>query len=190
MAGYLFIIAAPSGAGKTTLCRAMRNRFDDLGYSVSYTTRTPRSGEKHGEDYFFVTEKEFRDGIEQDKWAEWAKVHDHYYGTSLDSLTHAVSTGQDILLDIDVQGTIQILARYPEAVAVFIMPPSLEILRERLESRGTDSEGVIAKRLRNAEKEIEQKDFFHHVVVNDNLTAAIGELAAIFEKYRGSRKGQ
>ena len=189
MAGHLFIIAAPSGAGKTTLCRAMRNRFDDLGYSVSYTTRPPRRGEKQGKDYFFVTEKEFRAGIDQGKWAEWAKVHGHYYGTSLDFLTRAVSAGQDILLDIDVQGTTQILARYPEAIAIFIMPPSLEALRERLESRGTDRGEVIAKRLKNAEKEIEQRDSFHHVVVNDNLTVVIGELAAIFEKYRGSREG-
>ncbi len=186
MAGHLFIIAAPSGTGKTTLCRAMRDRFPDLGYSVSYTTRPPRRGEKHGEDYFFVTEKEFLARIKQGKWAEWAKVHGHYYGTSFDLLTRAISSGRDILLDIDVQGTIQILEYYPEAVAIFIMPPSLEALRERLESRGTDTEEVIKKRLKNAEKEIEKKESFHHVVVNADLPAAIEELAAIIEGYRDS----
>ena len=187
MAGHLFIIAAPSGAGKTTLCRAMRDRFGDLDYSVSYTTRAPRRGERDGVDYFFISEQAFLDGIQQNKWAEWAKVHGNYYGTSAEVLDKALSAGKDMLLDIDVQGTIQILARYPEAIAVFIMPPSLNALRERLVARGTDTAEVIEKRLANAEKEIQEKDRFHHVIVNADLGEAVNALGALFDTYRNSR---
>ena len=182
--GILFIISAPSGAGKSTLCRAVRDRFADLVYSVSYTTRSPRSGEQKGVDYHFIVKDEFEKGIASGRWAEWAEVHDHYYGTSADFLDGELSIGRDILLDIDIQGTRQILQRYPDGVTIFIMPPSLETLKSRLQSRGTDSPEVIAVRLKNAREEMAQKNLYRHIITNDRLTDAVAELIAIFEKYR------
>jgi len=182
--GILFIISAPSGAGKSTLCRAVLDRFTDLVYSVSYTTRSPRSGEQKGVDYHFIVKDEFEKGIASGRWAEWAEVHDHYYGTSADFLDGELSVGRDILLDIDIQGTRQILQRYPDGVTIFIMPPSLETLKSRLQSRDTDSPEVIAVRLKNAREEMAQKDFYRHIITNDRLADAVAELIAIFEKYR------
>ena len=180
----LFVISAPSGAGKSTLCRAVLDRFPDLVYSVSSTTRSPRSGEQNGKDYHFITKDEFEKGIARGRWAEWAEVHDHYYGTSADFLNGELSGGRDILLDIDIQGTRKILQRYPDAVTIFIMPPSLETLKSRLQSRGTDSPEAIAVRLQNAAEEMAQKDLYRHIIINDRLTDAVGELIVIFEKYR------
>jgi guanylate kinase len=182
--GFLFVISAPSGAGKSTLCRAVLDRFSDLVYSVSYTTRSPRSGEQNGVDYHFIVKDEFEKGIAHGRWAEWAEVHDHYYGTSADFLDGELSVGRDILLDIDIQGTRQILQRYPDGVTIFIMPPSLETLKSRLQSRGTDSPEVIAVRLKNAREEMAQKNLYRHIITNDRLTDAVAELIAIFEKYR------
>ena len=182
--GFLFIISAPSGAGKSTVCRAVLDRFSDLVYSVSYTTRSPRSGEQNGVDYHFIVKEEFEKGIASGQWAEWAEVHDHYYGTSADFLDGELSLGRDILLDIDIQGTRQILQRFPDAVTIFIVPPSLETLKSRLQSRGTDSPEVIAVRLKNAREEMAQKDLYRHIITNDRLTDAVAELIAIFEKYR------
>jgi guanylate kinase len=182
--GVLFVISAPSGAGKSTLCRAVLDRFADLVYSVSYTTRSPRSGEQNGKDYHFITKDEFEKGIASGRWAEWAEVHDHYYGTSADFLNQELSVGRDILLEIDIQGTRKILQRYPDGVTIFIMPPSLETLKSRLQSRGTDSPEVIAVRLKNADEEMAQKDLYQHIIINDRLTDAVAELILIFEKYR------
>ena len=182
--GFLFIISAPSGAGKSTLCRAVLNRFSDLVYSVSTTTRSPRNGEQNGVDYHFIAKDEFEKGIACSRWAEWAEVHGHYYGTSADFLDGELSVGRDILLDIDIQGTRQILQRYPDGVTIFIMPPSLETLKFRLQSRGTDSPEVIAVRLKNAREEMAQKNLYRHIITNDRLTDAVAELIAIFEKYR------
>ena len=182
--GRLFIISAPSGAGKTTLVQALLNRFSDILYSVSYTTRAPRDREKNGIDYVFISKDDFDTGIENQRWAEWAKVHDAYYGTSAEYLDKNMAAGRDILLDIDIQGMLQLLARYPDSITIFIMPPSLDTLRKRLESRGTDSRSVIEKRLVNAEKEMAQKDLYRHIVVNDQLHSAVAELVSIIKKYR------
>ena len=182
--GHLFILSAPSGAGKSTLCRAVRDRFPDLLYSISYTTRRPRPGEQNGVDYYFIAKDEFEKNIARGKWAEWAEVHGNYYGTSADLLDRGLNGGQDILLDIDVQGMHQILKRYPAGITIFIMPPSLDTLRYRLETRGTDSPEAIAVRLSNAQKEMAQKDLYRHVIVNDLLADAVAELIGIFEKYR------
>ena len=181
---HLFIIAAPSGAGKTTLCREVLKRFSDMRYSISYTTRPLRNGEKEGVDYHFITADEFENGIATGKWAEWALVHGNYYGTSVDFLDKCLADDRDILLDIDVQGTRQILARYPESVAIFILPPSLEVLQQRLRARGTDSAENIAVRLKNAKKEMAQQDLYHHAIVNDELSSAVAELISIIERYR------
>jgi guanylate kinase len=181
---HLYIIAAPSGGGKTTLCQEVRKRFPDMLYSVSYTTRKCRGGEQKGVDYHFVSKNDFENGIADGKWAEWALVHGNYYGTSAEFLDKGLSDGRDILLDIDVQGTRQVLKSYPDSVAIFIRPPSLEVLQQRLKARGTDSAESIAIRLRNAEKEMKQQDLFHHVIVNDQLPKAVTELISIIENYR------
>lgn len=181
--GRLFILSAPSGAGKTTLRHAILDRFPKMIYSVSYTTRKPRPGEKNGKDYHFIKNEEFEKKIEKDQWAEWAKVHGNYYGTPVAFLDKGLASGFDILLEIDVQGAVLILERYPESITIFIMPPSLKILMKRLEKRGTDSKKVIENRLLNAEKEIAKKNIYRHIIINDQLPKAIGELVSVIEQY-------
>jgi guanylate kinase len=183
-AGILFVISAPSGAGKSTLCHAVRNRFPDLLYSISHTTRKPRQGEQDGVDYHFVNKEDFEAGIAESRWAEWAQVHGNYYGTPAGFLDGSIAAGQDVLLDIDVQGARQILERYPDSVTIFIMPPSLEVLRNRLESRGADSPETIDIRLKNAQLEMTHKDLYRHVIINDHLQDAVAEMIALLEKYR------
>ena len=184
--GRLFIISGPSGTGKTTLCSAVLNRFPDMLYSVSYTTRKPRNGEQSGIDYYFIKKKDFKDKIEDGKWAEWAEVHGNYYGTRAELLDKELDSGRDIILDIDVQGTIRLLKRYPESVAIFIMPPSIEELKRRLKLRNTDSGEVIAKRLENAKIEMAKKDLYLHVIINNQLPEAIEQLIAVIESYRST----
>lgn len=182
--GLLFIISAPSGAGKTTLCRAVRNRFSDIRYSVSHTTREPREGEKDGIDYHFISTDDFEKSIRQGKWAEWARVHGNYYGTSADFLNRCMDSGQDILLDIDVQGMRRIVVGFPDSITLFIMPPTLEILRRRIESRGTDTIEVIERRMKNARAEMDCRHLYRHVIVNDQLDVAIADLIALIASYR------
>jgi len=182
--GHLFIISAPSGAGKTTLVKAVLKQFKDMRYSISYTTRKPRAEERDSVDYHFVSKQDFKKGIKKGRWAEWAEVYGNYYGTSAEFIEKSLSSGRDILLDIDVQGTLQILKHYPDSVTIFILPPSMDDLRKRLEIRGSDSQAVIEKRLVNASKEMDQKELYHHIIVNDKLPEAIKELSAIFKKYR------
>ncbi len=182
--GNLFILSAPSGAGKTTLCKALLEKFPDIVYSVSYTTRPPRGNEKHGKDYFFIEKAAFENKLKQDYWAEWANVHGHFYGTSREILDNYLAMGRDILLDIDVQGTRQILEHYPHSVTIFVMPPSLEALRIRLESRATDTAEVIERRLRDAEKEIEQRHIYSHLIINDKLEEAVAILSGLVAGYR------
>jgi guanylate kinase len=179
--GRLFVVSAPSGAGKTTLCKAARSRLPDLVYSVSSTTRAPRPGETDGQDYFFVSADQFRRGIEAGQWAEWAKVHDHYYGTSARFIDNHLASGRDILLDIDVQGARQILKRYPDAVTIFIMAPSLEVLRQRLVDRAQDDAAVIETRMQNAQAEIASRGDYRHVLVNDDLELAIDRFVSILK---------
>ncbi len=183
-AGHVFILSAPSGAGKTTLRRAVLARLPALGYSVSYTTRPPRAGEVDGRDYVFLSAGVFEEGIRSGRWAEWARVHGNYYGTSAEVLSRALAEGRDILLDIDVQGARQIRSRFPQSVTIFILPPSLEILEARLRSRGTDRPEEIGLRLRNAHAEMAQKESYRHVIVNDDLPTAVQELLAVIGSYR------
>lgn len=181
--GRLFIISAPSGAGKTTLCNALRKRFPDMAYSISHTTRAPRKNETHGKDYFFISTPAFEERIQQGQWAEWARVHGNYYGTSAEQLNEHLRSGRNVLLDIDVAGARQIKSRFPDSIAVFIMPPSLEALKARLRSRATDDEAEIDKRLAHAEAEIAGRDFYDHVVVNDRLDEAIEALSRLIRQY-------
>jgi guanylate kinase len=182
--GRLFVISAPSGAGKSTLCRALLARDPDLNYSISYTSRKPRGQERDGVDYHFVSEEEFERGIESGRWAEWARVHGNYYGTSAADLQRQLADGSDMLLDIDVEGTRQIRKRFPESVTIFIMPPSMEALEQRLRERGTDSEAAIRRRLQNAEAEMRFRGLYRHVVVNDRLPQAMAELIGLIDGYR------
>ncbi len=181
--GILFVLSAPSGAGKTTLRRAVLARFPEIAYSVSTTTRSPRPGEVSGRDYVFITREEFEAGIREGRWAEWAQVHGNYYGTSARTLREAAEAGTDVLLDIDVQGARQIRRMFPESVTVFIMPPSFEVLAQRLTARGTESPAAIQLRLRNARQEMEERHWYRHVVVNDELATAVEELSAIIASY-------
>src|SRR3989442_4632808 len=154
--GTLFVVSAPSGAGKTTLCREVRLRLPDLAYSVSYTTRPPRPGEMEGTDFCFVTEARFRAMRDGAEFAEWATVHGNLYGTRASVLETTLRAGRDILLDIDTQGAAQLRRRYPEAVLVFIVAPSLADLEQRLRERRSDAQTDIARRLTRAREEIAQ----------------------------------
>jgi guanylate kinase len=186
---HLFILSAPSGAGKSTLGSALRRRYPQLGYSVSYTTRPPRDGEQNGVHYHFTDPKDFKKGIQTGRWAEWARVHGNYYGTSVADLESYIAQGISVLMDLDVQGTDQMIKRFPDAVTIFIMPPSLEVLRQRLEGRGTDGPEVIATRLRNAEAEMAARHRYRHLIVNDDLRQASAELIYLIDGYLQGEEG-
>lgn len=173
----LIVISAPSGAGKTTLCQKLLRDFPELVLSISSTTRAPRGQERHGVEYFFLSQEEFEKEIQKGRFIEWAQVHGHYYGTSKTVLENALTSGRSVLLDIDVQGAESLKSSFPEkAILIFITPPSMEILETRLRSRATDSEEIIQRRLKNARAEIAKKSIFHHVIINDSLEQAYLEL--------------
>ena len=180
--GKLYVVSAPSGAGKTTLIKDVLNRFNTLSYSISHTTRAPRNNEKQGIDYFFISQEEFEEKIKQDYWLEWANVHENYYGTSKDFIKTSLDKGKSMILDVDVQGTSQLMKSELEMVTIFILPPSIEILSQRLVNRGTDSQKVIDRRIENAKLEIAQKNMYQYVVINDDLDKAIEELCLIFKE--------
>jgi guanylate kinase len=184
--GHLFIVSAPSGAGKTTLCRMLTERLPELRYSISTTTRSPREGEVDGVDYFFTDVETFKAGIQANQWAEWAQVHGNYYGTSAAFIDAERAAGHDVLLDIDVQGTVQLCGKYPDAITIFIMPPSSDVLRQRLEQRGADSPDIIDKRMVNARREMAQRGAYRHTVINDCLETAAETLVSIVRGYRES----
>lgn len=186
-AGLVFVVSAPSGAGKTSLCRAVTGSLDNLMHSVSYTTRAPRAGEMDGRDYYFVTPSRFRDMVAGGDFAEWAEVHGNMYGTSRRILDDMVSKGVDVILDIDTQGAKQIKERYGKAVFLFIMPPSMEILEERLRNRGSDNEAEIQRRMRRAYDEIRDYGMYDYVVVNRDFERALSELRSIIIAERCKR---
>ncbi|HET6670138.1 MAG TPA: guanylate kinase [Pyrinomonadaceae bacterium] len=182
--GILFVVSSPSGGGKGTLIQRVLSRLQNLSYSVSYTTRKPRNGEVHGREYFFVNREEFSQMVERNDFLEWATVHSHLYGTSRSQVAHDVALGRDIVLEVDVQGAASIRNLVHEAVSVFILPPSLKVLRERLIARGTDSEEELAVRLRNAPKELKAYKTFDYVIINDDVEQAAAKLMAIIEAER------
>jgi guanylate kinase len=174
--GRLFVIAAPSGAGKTSLVRALMEREPGLRFSISYTTRPQRPTEQHGRDYFFVGRDEFERMVAGGEFLEHARVFDNCYGTARRQVEQALAAGQDLILEIDWQGAAQVRAALPECVSVFILPPSRPELERRLRGRGTDAEDVIQRRLRDAASDMAHWREFDHVVVNDRFDQALAEL--------------
>lgn len=177
--GRLFVISAPSGAGKTTLVRELTRLEPALRFSVSYTTRHPRRGERDGEDYVFVSTDEFRRMIDDGEFLEYARVFDNYYGTARSQAAERMAEGHDVLLEIDWQGARQVREAMPECISIFILPPSRAELERRLRGRGTDPGAVIERRLREAREELSHWDEFDYVIINDDLERARDELHAI-----------
>ncbi|MDH5632482.1 MAG: guanylate kinase [Gammaproteobacteria bacterium] len=177
--GKLIILSAPSGGGKSSLAKALIDGDSSVAVSVSHTTRAPRPGEQNGVHYHFVDIDEFKKMIAGDRFLEHARVFDNYYGTSVDAVESLLAEGKHVLLDIDWQGMRGIKARLPEALSVFILPPSRDELERRLRGRGQDSEEIIARRMRDAESEMSHYHEFDHVIINDDFAAALTDLQAI-----------
>jgi guanylate kinase len=177
--GLLFIVSAPSGAGKTTLCQEITKIVPNLEHSISYTTREPRPGEIHGKDYFFVKNADFRKMIESNEFLEWAEVHGHLYGTSRDLLMGITHRGADVILDIDSQGTMQLKKKEVDGVYIYVLPPSFEALKARLMERRSESPDEISKRLKKAREEIWSYREYYYLIVNDNVQKARKQLEAI-----------
>src|SRR5262250_796083 len=182
--GILFILSAPSGAGKTTLINGLRSVYPEIKISVSCTTRARRSGEVNGRDYHFITARQFASMKDRGKFAEWAKVHDFLYGTLRQPLDRSIGSGSDMILDIDVQGAREIKRIYPQAVSVFLLPPSWGELQRRLVLRGTDGQNTIRRRLTNARREIQEIIKYDYYVVNRDVEGAIEALKSIVEAER------
>lgn len=187
--GNLFVISGPSGAGKGTLLSKVIERIPDAWVSVSATTRNPRPGEKEGVHYYFLDKDHFLELVNHDGFLEWAKVHDNYYGTLKESVLEHMKAGEQVILEIDVQGALQVRNVIPEAHLVFIEPPSLEELERRLRSRGTESDDVISSRMKTAEVELAQKMEYDIQVVNDDLEQAVNELTAVINSFANDTKG-
>ncbi|MFO0752479.1 MAG: guanylate kinase [Thermodesulfovibrionales bacterium] len=177
--GSLFVVSAPSGAGKTSLCQKLCETVPDIRHSVSYTTRAPRPGEVDGLHYHFVPEEEFRAMIGRGEFIEWAEVFGNWYGTSRRRIEEMMEKGTDVILDIDVQGAKQIRERFPGGLLIFILPPSLPALRARLTGRGSDTEEVIGRRLAKALDEMREYKCYDYVIINDLFPVALGELSSV-----------
>jgi len=193
MAGILFIISAPSGSGKSTLVSQLRTLVEGLEFSISYTTRAPRGSEEDGREYHFTTRAEFERMIAAGDFLEWAEVFGNYYGTAASALRDAKEHGKDLLLDIDVQGALQVMRKLPDAVSIFVLPPSPQVLemrlRNRSEAENMTSEAVIEKRLAEARNELKQVWDYKYALVNDVLDQAVSEMRAIVLCERGVRDG-
>ncbi len=187
--GVLLVVSGPSGAGKGTICSMLREQLPDLGYSVSVTTRQPRTGEVDGVNYFFKTVDEVKEMISKDELLEYAEVYGNYYGTPRDYVMKQLEAGKDVLLEIDIQGALQVKKRFPEGVFVFIVPPSLDELSARIYKRGTDSEDVIKRRLASAASELTYAAEYDYIIVNDVAEKAADKVLTIMEaeRYRVAR---
>ena len=184
MPGNLYVVAAPSGAGKTTLVKMLLAEEADVRLSISYTTRQPRPGEENGREYHFTDVDTFRAMIANGDFMEWAEVHGNYYGTSKTWIVNQMAAGNDVLLEIDWQGAQQVRALFPEAIGVFILPPSLAELERRLTGRGTDSADVIARRLSAAQAEMRHVGEFDYVIINEKLEQALADLRSVLQASR------
>ena len=183
----VFIISAPSGSGKSTLVNALFEQLPGLRFSISYTTRLPRGNEQHGESYYFTNRTSFEEMILKGEFLEHAEVFGNYYGTHRSELEFAAAEGKDLVLDIDVQGAAQLKRKIPEAVSIFILAPSREILEQRLKARSEDSEAVIARRLRGAAEEIRNYQLYDYVLINREVNASVDTLASIVKAERARR---
>jgi guanylate kinase len=188
MKSLLFIISAPSGTGKTSLCKEVIRNLSNLTSSVSYTTRKPRSGEMDGRDYFFVSPEKFQQMLDQGLFWEWTEIYGNRYGTSKAFIEKLMKDQVDILFDIDSRGARKILELYPEGISIFVLPPSLQELKKRLISRGTDSPETITSRLKLAEQEMEDAGFYQYTVVNDSFEEAVKKLKSIVIAERCRRR--
>lgn len=182
--GNVLILSAPSGSGKTSLAHRVLPRFEDLRFSVSHTTRSRRQGEQNGKEYFFITADEFEAMVRQDEFLEWAKVYGNYYGTSRQFVETLIEQGIDVLLDIDIQGARKVKELIPEAVMIFVMPPSFEVLESRLRGRGLDDEDVIEHRLQIARDEIKYYRMYDFVIINRDLERSVAELQSVITATR------
>jgi len=189
MRGTLFIVAAPSGAGKSSIVNAVLKRDPQVALSISFTSRAPRPGERHAEHYHFVSEAEFLRMIDAGDFFEYARVHGDWKGTARQSVEPQLAAGRDVLLEIDWQGAAQVRAKVPDAVSIFILPPSREALEQRMQARGQDSAEVIARRLAAAREEMSNYPAFDYVIVNEVFDTAVDEMCAIFVASR-LRRGQ
>lgn len=177
--GTLFVVSSPSGGGKGTIIRHVLDCVDNLSYSVSFTTRAPRQSEKDGREYNFISRETFDEMVAAGEFLEWACVHGNFYGTSKRQIIEETGAGADIILEVDVQGAASVRQLLMDSVSVFILPPSYEVLRQRLIARGTDSDEELALRLRNAPDELKQYSAFDYVIINDEIDRAAGQLASI-----------
>lgn len=183
-AGSLFIVSAPSGAGKTTLERALLERVDNLRRSISHTTRPPRPGEQDGVDYYFVSQETFESMVARGEFIEYAQVFGNYYGTQREAIEDNLRQGIDVIMDMDWQGARQVRQVFPSVVSIFILPPSIGVLRQRLEARGQDSEGVIEKRMREAREQIAHFSEYDFLIINDVLDEAVDDLERVVRASR------
>ncbi len=184
--GQISVITAPSGTGKTTIIRKVREILQGLGYSISHTTRPPREGETNGREYYFVDSSEFKRMIEAGEFLEWVEMYGELYGTSFSSIEREFSTGNDLLLDLDCQGAKSIKEKFPESILIFILPPSLETLRERIKKRGSDNRKEIKIRMHKASDEIRECRGYDYIVFNNDLDQASKELVSIITAQRAS----
>jgi len=184
MSGHLYIVSAPSGAGKTTLVRMLLENDPGIRLSISCTTRAPRPGETDGREYHFVDAETFRGMVARGEFLEWAEVHGNCYGTSRPWIEREMAAGRDVLLEIDWQGAEQVRALFPQAIGIFVLPPSMDALTQRLTGRGTDSAEVIARRLAAAEAEMRHVGEFDYVIINDTLQTALADLLAVVRASR------
>ena len=178
--GILFIISAPSGTGKTTLCKQLTTNLPGLWHSISYTTRKPRLGEEHGRDYFFIEEQAFQEMVARNEFVEWAHVYGHLYGTPRKSLTEHIDQGIDVLLEIDVQGAMQVRKRFEDSVSIFILPPSMTVLRSRLQTRASDTPEEIQRRLHKVKEEVWSYREYAYIVRNEDIGRSLRDLESIF----------
>jgi guanylate kinase len=185
---FPIVMSAPSGAGKTTIARELLSRRNDVGYSVSCTTRAPRPGEQDGVDYHFLSPEAFEAAVRGDEFAEWAEVHGNRYGTLKSEVEKVMASGKHVMLDIDVQGARQLRQRFLESVTIFVVPPSVEALVARLTGRKTESAEALALRLRNAQLELAEAEQYQHVVVNDRLEHAVALVSAIIDEETTKRE--